>query len=44
MDRLRALPVAGILNKPFDPLQLSRQLAADPRLVNLRVVGAARGA
>jgi CheY-like chemotaxis protein len=27
MDRLRALPVAGILNKPFDPLQLSRQLA-----------------
>ncbi len=27
MDRLRALPVAGILNKPFDPLQLSAQLA-----------------
>lgn len=26
MDRLRALSVAGILNKPFDPLQLSRQL------------------
>lgn len=26
MDRLRALPAAGILNKPFDPLQLSRQL------------------
>jgi CheY-like chemotaxis protein len=27
MDRLRAMPVAGILNKPFDPLQLSAQLA-----------------
>ncbi len=26
VDRLRALSVAGILNKPFDPLQLSRQL------------------
>jgi CheY-like chemotaxis protein len=26
MARLRALPVAGILNKPFDPLQLARQL------------------
>ena len=36
MDRLRALPVAGILNKPFDPLQLSRQLARDPRLVTRR--------
>ena len=27
MDRLLALPVTGILKKPFDPLQLSRQLA-----------------
>lgn len=26
MERLQALTVAGILNKPFDPLQLSRQL------------------
>ena len=26
MDRLRALSVAGILNKPFDPLQLPQQL------------------
>jgi CheY-like chemotaxis protein len=25
-DRLTALPVAGILSKPFDPLLLSRQL------------------
>ena len=25
-DRLTALPVTGILSKPFDPLQLSRQL------------------
>lgn len=27
MDRLRALPVAGILHKPFDPLTLPQQLA-----------------
>jgi CheY-like chemotaxis protein len=27
VDRLRDLPVAGILNKPFDPMQLPRQLA-----------------
>jgi CheY-like chemotaxis protein len=27
VDRLRSLPVSGILNKPFDPMQLSRQLA-----------------
>lgn len=26
MDRLKTLPAAGILNKPFDPLQISRQL------------------
>ena len=32
MDRLKALSVSGILNKPFDPLQLSRQLG-DPALV-----------
>lgn len=28
VDRLRALPVTGVLNKPFDPLQLPTQLAA----------------
>ena len=27
MDRLRALPVSGVLNKPFDPLALPGQLA-----------------
>ena len=26
VDRLRSLPVTGILNKPFDPMQLSAQL------------------
>lgn len=26
MDRLKALPATGILSKPFDPLQISRQL------------------
>ena len=26
VDRLRSLPVTGILNKPFDPLLLSSQL------------------
>lgn len=28
MDRLRAMPVSGVLQKPFDPLQLPAQLAA----------------
>ena len=28
VDRLKALPVTGVLNKPFDPLQLPAQLAA----------------
>lgn len=28
VDRLKALPVTGVLNKPFDPLQLPSQLAA----------------
>jgi CheY-like chemotaxis protein len=28
MDRLSSLPVAGVLQKPFDPLQLPAQLAA----------------
>lgn len=28
MERLRALPVSGVLHKPFDPLQLPAQLAA----------------
>lgn len=28
MERLRALPVAGVLQKPFDPMQLPGQLAA----------------
>jgi CheY-like chemotaxis protein len=27
VDRLRSLQVTGILNKPFDPMQLSDQLA-----------------
>ena len=28
MDRLRALPVSGVLRKPFDPMQLPADLAA----------------
>jgi CheY-like chemotaxis protein len=28
VDRLQSLPVTGILNKPFDPMELSRDLAA----------------
>lgn len=28
MDRLRALPVSGVLHKPFDPLTLPADLAA----------------
>ena len=28
MDRLHALPVTGVLHKPFDPMQLPAQLAA----------------
>lgn len=28
MDRLRALPVSGVLRKPFDPLTLPAELAA----------------
>ena len=28
MDRLRALPVSGVLRKPFDPLTLPADLAA----------------
>lgn len=28
MDRLRDMPVSGVLQKPFDPLQLPAQLAA----------------
>lgn len=27
MDRLRSLPVTGVLHKPFDPMQLPAQLA-----------------
>jgi CheY-like chemotaxis protein len=27
MDRLRVLPIAGILRKPFDPMQLPTELA-----------------
>lgn len=27
MDRLRSLPVMGVLHKPFDPMQLPAQLA-----------------
>jgi CheY-like chemotaxis protein len=28
LDRLRSLPVSGVLNKPFDPVELPGQLAA----------------